>query len=69
MILHLVRTCCSLREKCYKMSEKLCLQWNDFEDNVKSAFGNLRECTDFNDVTLACDDGRRERSLDPLQSM
>ena len=41
------------------MSEKLCLQWNDFEDNVKSAFGNLRECTDFNDVTLACEDGRQ----------
>ena len=41
------------------MSEQLCLQWNDFQDNVKSAFGNLRECTDFNDVTLACDDGRQ----------
>ena len=41
------------------MSEKLCLQWNDFQDNVKSAFGNLRECTDFNDVTLACEDGRQ----------
>ena len=41
------------------MSEKLCLQWNDFQENVKSAFGNLRECTDFNDVTLACEDGRQ----------
>ena len=38
------------------MSEKLCLQWNDFQDNVKSAFGNLRESTDFVDVTLACED-------------
>ena len=39
------------------MSEKLCLQWNDFQDNVKSAFENLRESTDFSDVTLACEDG------------
>ena len=41
------------------MSEKLCLQWNDFQDNVKSAFGNLRESTDFSDVTLACEDGHQ----------
>ena len=41
------------------MSEKLCLQWNDFQDNVKSAFGNLREGTDFADVTLACEDGHQ----------
>ena len=41
------------------MSEKLCLQWNDFQDNVKSAFGNLREGSDFADVTLACEDGHQ----------
>ena len=41
------------------MSEKLCLQWNNFQDNVKNAFGSLRESTDFVDVTLACDDGRQ----------
>ena len=40
------------------MAEKLCLQWNDFQENVKNAFGNLRDCTDFVDVTLACEDGR-----------
>ena len=38
------------------MSEKLCLQSNDFQENVKSAFGNLREDKDFADVTLADDD-------------
>ena len=43
----------------FTMSEKLCLQWNDFHDNVKSAFGNLRESTDFTDVTLACEDGHQ----------
>ena len=42
-----------------KMSEKLCLQWNDFQDNIKSAFGNLREANDFADVTLVCEDGRQ----------
>ena len=41
------------------MSEKLCLQWNDFQDNIKSAFRNLREDKDFADVTLACEDGQQ----------
>ena len=41
------------------MSEKLCLQWNDFQDNVKSAFGNLRESSDFADVSLACENGQQ----------
>ena len=39
------------------MTEKLCLQWNDFQNNVKDAFGHLRNSTDFVDVTLACEDG------------
>ena len=41
------------------MSEKLCLQWNDFKENVIGAFGSLRETTDFADVTLACEDGNQ----------
>ena len=41
------------------MSEKLCLQWNDFHENIKSAFGNLRDDNDFADVTLACEDGQQ----------
>ena len=41
------------------MSEKLCLQWNDFKDNVNTAFGSLREDCDFADVTLACEDGQQ----------
>ena len=41
------------------MLEKLCLQWNDFQDNIKSAFGNLREDADFANVTLACEDGQQ----------
>ena len=38
-----------------KMSEKLCLQWNDFKENVVNAFGNLRADNNFADVTLACE--------------
>ena len=41
------------------MSEKLCLQWNDFKDNIKVAFANFREDKDFSDVTLACEDGQQ----------
>ena len=41
------------------MSEKLCLQWNDFKDNVLNAFGSLREDNNFADVTLACEDGQQ----------
>ena len=41
------------------MSEKLCLQWNDFKDNVIASFGNLREDGVFTDVTLACEGGKQ----------
>ena len=42
-----------------KMSEKLCLKWNDYKDNILTAFVNLREDKDFADVTLACEDGEQ----------
>ena len=41
------------------MSEQLCLQWNDFKENVNSAFGSLRNDKEFTDVTLACEDGQQ----------
>ena len=41
------------------MSEKLCLRWNDFQENVNSAFGGLKSSGDFSDVTLACEDGQQ----------
>ena len=41
------------------MSEKLCLQWNDFKENASSAFGILRNDNYFVDVTLACEDGKQ----------
>ena len=40
-------------------SEKLCLRWNDFQENARSAFGELRGEKDFADVTLACEDGEQ----------
>jgi len=39
-------------------SEKFCLRWNDFENNISVAFRELREEKDFFDVTLACDDSQ-----------
>ena len=41
------------------MTEKFCLQWNDFKENVLSAFRGLRAGKDFADVTLACEDGEK----------
>ena len=41
------------------ISEKLFLQWNDFKENVITAFGSLREDNNFADVTLACEDGQQ----------
>merc|ERR1711983_67755 len=42
--------------------ERLCLQWNDFRENVSSAFGDLREDKEFSDVTLACEDGQQVKA-------
>merc|ERR1712129_573489 len=39
--------------------EKLSLKWNDFQKNAISAFGTLREDSEFADVTLACEDGQQ----------
>ena len=41
------------------ISEKFCLKWNNFQENVIGAFGSMREDQDFADVTLACEDGQQ----------
>ena len=41
------------------MSEKLCLQWNDFKENAIGSIGSLKGDSDFFDVTLACEDGKQ----------
>ena len=43
----------------FMMSEKLCLQWNDFKETITASFGSLRGDGDFADVTLACEDGKQ----------
>ena len=43
----------------YRDEEKLCLKWNDFQENAISAFGTLREDREFSDVTLVCEDGQQ----------
>ena len=41
------------------MSEKLCLKWNDFQENTTSAFAVLKDDRDLSDVTLVCEDGQQ----------
>ena len=40
-------------------SEKFCLKWYDFQQNVSDAFGSLRNSIDFADVTLVSQDGEQ----------
>ena len=35
-------------------SEKLCLRWTEFADNIGNAFYDLKEDKDFTDLTLVC---------------
>ena len=46
-------------EKMAALDDRLCLQWNDFKDNVSSAFGSLRDDKELTDVTLVCEDGQQ----------
>jgi len=38
-------------------SDNFCLRWNDFESNISTSFRELREDSEFFDVTLCCDNG------------
>ena len=35
-------------------SEKLCIRWTEFADNISNAFYDLKEDKDFTDMTLVC---------------
>ena len=37
-------------------SEKFCLKWNDFRQNIVTSFQDLRKEMDFSDVTLVCEE-------------
>ena len=43
-------------------SEKFSLKWNDFQENISSAFNSLRDDTTFTDVTLISEDGQQLQS-------
>ena len=40
-------------------TETFCLKWNDFQENMNTAFVSMRNDADFADVTLACEDGNQ----------
>ena len=40
-----------------KKAENICLNWDDFQENLISSVRELRNEEDFADVTLACEDG------------
>ena len=40
-------------------SEKLCLKWNDFQENISTTIATLKDACDFSDVTLVCEDGNQ----------
>ena len=48
-------------QNCFSLSmdvtEKLCLQWNDFKENATSSFRELREDKDLTDVNLVFEEG------------
>ena len=47
-------------------NQKIRLEWNDFETNIRNSFKGLREEQDYFDVTLACDDGYQDLSQNTL---
>jgi len=43
-------------------SDKFCLRWNEFENNISQTFAELRNIEEFRDVTLVCEDGQQVQS-------
>ena len=42
--------------------ENFCLQWNEFQTNVKATYQGLRQTDDFADITLVCEDGQQMKA-------
>jgi hypothetical protein len=40
-------------------SDKFCLKWNEFQNNIVRSFQDLRKDTDFSDVTLVCEEDQQ----------
>merc|ERR1719509_31657 len=45
------------------MAEKLCLNWDEFQEKTINAFKSFRNDSDFTDVTLACEGGQQVEAL------
>ena len=45
------------------MSDKLCLKLSDFQENISTSFDDLRNDTDFSDVTLACEEFHKKKDI------
>ena len=41
------------------VAEKFCLQWNEFQNNVKTSYRGARKTEDYADVTLVCENGQQ----------
>ena len=56
----------SLFSLCGKMGasseEQFCLRWNDFQQCIKTTFTDLRDESEFMDVTLSCDGGEQVKA-------
>ena len=37
--------------------DNFCLRWNKFESNISASFGEIRNQSEFFDITLCCDNG------------
>ena len=53
----------------YDMSENICLQWDDFRDNINTAFKSVSEDVDFADVTKHTCNESHGTSCSPLQPL
>ena len=40
----------------------MCLEWKEFQTNIKTSYQGLRKTEDYADVTLACEDGQLIRA-------
>jgi len=40
------------------ISDQFSLRWNEFQNNISTMFGQLKDDPDFADVTLVCEDGQ-----------
>ena len=53
-------TCANSYTTLFKMTpEKFSLKWNEFQENISTCFGNMRNDTNFSDVTLISEDGQK----------